>query len=268
MPVPAEDLVSRNSLKARLARNELCLCLAIRLVVQPDIVLIARAAGFDVLYIDLGHGSVSPEACRHVAATAIAAGLPCLVRVPEVAAIPRLLDCGLAGIIVPNVASAGEAREVVAAARFPPLGRRGVAATFPNHGYRPVALAEALPALNDASTVILQIESRDGLDNVEAIAAVEGVDMLLVGTNDLLADTGLPGQFGHERVARAFARVAAACKVHGVALGIDGLAARPDLVAAFVAMGGSFISAGSDVGFLAQSARATVRDFRAMVRNS
>lgn len=261
----SDELVPLNPLKAKLARNELCLCMSVRLVVQPDIVLIARTAGFDALYIDLEHGSVSPDACRHVAATAIAADLACLVRVPDIADISRLLDNGFSGVICPNIVDAQQARDAVAAAKFPPYGRRGVAATFPHYGYRSVPASEALPALNDASMVVLQIESLEGLNNVEAIAAVDGVDMVLVGTNDLLADMGLAGQFGHEKLRQAFARIAAACKGQSVAVGIGGLSTRPDLVVSFVEMGGGFISAGSDVGFLANSAKAKVCEYRAMV---
>lgn len=183
---------------------------------------------------------------------------------PDIADISRLLDNGFSGVICPSIVNAQQARDAVAAAKFPPGGRRGVAAIFPHYGYRSVPASVALPALNDASMVVLQIESLEGLNNVEAIAAVDGVDIVLVGTNDLLADMGVAGQFGHGKLRQAFARIAAACKDRSVAIGIGGLSTRPDLVASFVEMGGSFISAGSDVGFLANSARAKAGEFRTM----
>lgn len=250
-----------DALKRRLVGPKLSLCMAVRLVVQPDIVLIAKTAGLDALYIDLEHGSVSPEAVRHVAVTALAASIPCLVRVPNPSDIPRLLDAGAAGVICPDIRTPEASRAAVAAAKFPPLGSRGVAAAFPQFGYQPLPARQALPALNTGSIVVAQIESAEGLANVEAIAAVEGVDMLLVGANDLLADLGLAGEFDHPDLRAACARILAACKRHGIAFGIGGLTSRPALVADLVQSGAVFVSIGNDVNVLAGGVRACVERF-------
>lgn len=258
------SLTPSNNLKSKLSRDELCLCMSIRLVTQPDIVLIAKAAGFDAIYIDLEHGNISPEACSRVAVTSIAAGIACLVRVPRIDEISKVLDGGASGVICPNIANADEAKAVVQAAKFPPIGKRGVAASFPNYGYQPVPASDSLPALNEASMVVLQIESVDGLNNIETIAETNGVDMLLVGTNDLLADMGLAGQFEHEKLKEAFAKISVACKRQSITFGIGGLSSHPSLVASLVAMGGSFISVGSDIGFLANAARAKASELRTL----
>ena len=112
----------------------------------------------------------------------------------------------------------------------------------------PVAAANA--ALNAATMVVVMIETEAALANVEAIAAVVGVDLLMVGTNDLCAELGITGQFDHPAVRDAYARCIAAARAVGKHVGVGGLASRPDLVAAFVAAGARYVSTGTDLGFL------------------
>lgn len=253
----------RNGLKQKLARREVSLCMALRIVAVPDMVLIASAAGFDALYVDLEHGCIAPDALRNLAATAIAACFPCLVRVARQSDISSVLDAGASGVICPDVRTAQEARGAVAEAKFPPSGRRGVSAAFAHYGYRPMPAATSLPALDAASMVVAQIESGEGLANVESIAAVPGLDMLLIGSNDLLADLGHAGQYDHPALDAAYARTIEACDRNDIACGIGGLTSRPDLVARFLKMGAVFVSAGNDVSFLVNGARASVEKFGA-----
>ncbi len=114
--------------------------------------------------------------------------------------IGRVLDAGALGIIAPDVRSAEEAREVVKAAKFPPHGERANTAPMPHLQYRSFPAAEAMAAVNDATMVIVQFESAEALERADEIVAVEGVDIVLVGLNDYLADCGLPGQYDHPKV--------------------------------------------------------------------
>ena len=98
--------------------------------------------------------------------------------------------------------------------------------------------------------VIVQFESWEAIERAEEIVAVEGVDMVLIGVNDLLASLGLAGQFEHDKVREAYARTIAACRKHGKHVGVGGLASRPKLVAEFVKMGARYVSTGTDIGFL------------------
>ncbi|HKB63214.1 MAG TPA: aldolase/citrate lyase family protein, partial [Burkholderiales bacterium] len=149
------------------------------------------------------------------------------------------------------------AREVVASAKYPPFGERSMGGVLPHLHYRSFPAAEANAAMNEATMVVVQFETADAIDKAEEIAAVEGVDMVLMGTNDLLADIGLPGQYEHERVRDAYARTIAACKKHGKHVGVGGLATRPKLAAEFVKMGARYVSTGTDLAFLL--AESTVR---------
>jgi 2-keto-3-deoxy-L-rhamnonate aldolase RhmA len=244
--------ILRNAVKEKLARDEVVASMTVRLVRNIEIASIARTAGFDTLYVDVEHSSFSLETTSQICIAALAAGIAPFVRVPSIKPehVGRALDGGALGVIAPHIGSADQAREVVRAAKFPPLGERSAAGGMPHLQYRSFPIAEANQALNDATMVIVQCESAAFLDKVDEIVAVEGVDMVLVGTNDLLADWGLAGQYEHERVRDAYARIIAACRRHGKHVGVGGLSTRPKLVAEFVRMGARYVSTGTDLAFL------------------
>jgi 4-hydroxy-2-oxoheptanedioate aldolase len=243
----------KNPVKEKLARGELVASMTVRLVSGIEIVPIAKSAGFDSLYIDLEHSSLTLHATSQISIMALEAGIPALVRVPANTPeyISRVLDGGALGVIAPGVCSAEEARAVVAAARYPPAGSRGLVAGLPHFGFRSVPAAEALPALNEATLVMVQCESAASLEATEDIVAIDGIDMVMIGSNDLLADLGLAGQYDHPKLAQAYERVIAACRRRGKHVGVGGLATRPDLVAKFVQLGARYVSTGTDLAFLA-----------------
>jgi 4-hydroxy-2-oxoheptanedioate aldolase len=181
-----------------------------------------------------------------------------MVRVPSNIPeyISRVLDGGALGVIAPHIDSAEVARTVVKAAKFPPLGERGAAGALAHLQYRSFPVAEANAAINDATMVIVQFESADAVNNATEIAAVEGVDLVLIGVNDMLASLGLAGQYEHPKVRDAYARTIAACRKHGKHVGVGGLSTHPKLVAEFVAMGARMVSTGTDIQFLLAAATA------------
>jgi 2-keto-3-deoxy-L-rhamnonate aldolase RhmA len=179
-----------------------------------------------------------------------------MVRVPSNTSeyISRVLDGGALGVIAPHIGSAEEARAVVKAAKFSPLGERGAAGVLPHLQYRSFPIPEANAAINDATMVIVQFESADAVNKANEIAAVEGVDMVLIGVNDMLASLGLAGQYEHPKVRDAYERTIAACRKHGKHVGVGGLSARPKLIAEFIAMGARMVSTGTDIQFLLAAA--------------
>jgi len=261
---PALADVLRNHLKDKLNRGEVAASMTVRLVSGIEIAQLAKTAGFDSLYVDLEHSSFSFEATSRICMAALAAGITPLVRVPGVAAVARCLDGGALGIIAPHVRNPDEAHAYVVAAKFPPLGERSAGGPLPHFQYRAFPAAEANAALDAATMVVVQFESAEALDNADAIAAVAGVDMVLLGTNDLLADLGLPGQYEHPRVREAYAATIAACRRHGKHVGVGGLSSRPDLAADYVRMGARYVSTGTDLGFLLAAATAKAREVFAM----
>ena len=261
--MPASDVL-RNSFKEKLARGEVVSSMTVRLVRTIEIARIARTAGFDMLYIDLEHSALSIDSTGQICIACLDLGVMPAVRVPANTPeyIGRVLDAGALGIIAPHVRTAAEAREVVKATKFPPQGERGNAAPLPHLHYRSFPAAETAQAMNDATMVIVQFESAQAVDNADEIVAVDGVDMVLVGLNDYLADIGLPGQYDHPKVRDCYSRVIDACRRHGKHCGVGGLAGRPDLIAEYVRMGARYVSTGTDIGFLLGAATERARQIQ------
>jgi 2-keto-3-deoxy-L-rhamnonate aldolase RhmA len=249
--VKAKDVV-RNIVKDKLARNEVVASLTIRLTRGVEIAQLAKTAGFDMIYVDMEHSTITLDMTGQICLAALSVGIAPMVRVPAntPADIQRVLDGGALGIIAPGIGSAEEAREVVKAVKFPPLGERGAGGALPHLQYRSFPAAEANAAVNDATMVIVQFESAAALDKAEEIVAVEGVDMVLIGVNDMLNSLGLAGQYEHPKVREAYARTIEACRKHGKHVGVGGLSTRPKLAAEFVAMGARLVSTGTDIQFL------------------
>jgi 2-keto-3-deoxy-L-rhamnonate aldolase RhmA len=247
----------RNSVKEKLQRGEVVASITVRLVPTVEVVRIAKTAGFDSLYIDLEHSSFSMETSSQLCIMALEAGVPAFVRVPANTPeyISRVLDGGALGVIAPGVSSAADARAVVAAAKYPPLGARGLSGAVPQLGFRSMPAAQALPALNAATMVIVQFESAASLAAMDEIVAVDGVDMVMIGSNDLLADLGIAGEYDHPKLHDAYERTIAACRKRGKHVGVGGLASRADLVEKFVKMGARYVSTGTDLGFLMAEAQ-------------
>jgi 2-keto-3-deoxy-L-rhamnonate aldolase RhmA len=261
--VPIGDIL-RNHVKEKLARDEVVASMTVRLVRNVEIARIARTAGFDTLYVDLEHSSFSVDTCGQICMAALEAGIAPFVRVPANTPeyISRVLAGGALGVIAPHIRSADEAKAVVRAAKFPPLGERSNAGGLPHLHFRAFPVAEAYAALNDATMVVVQFESAAALAQAEEIVAVDGVDMVLIGLNDLLADWGIPGEYDHPRVHEAYAKTIAACRRRGKHCGVGGLATRPDLVAEFVKMGARYVSTGTDLAFLLSACTARAKQVK------
>jgi len=261
--VPIRDIL-RNNVKDKLARDEVVASMTVRLVRGIEIARIAATAGFDTLYVDVEHSSFSLETTGQICMAALEAGIAPFVRVPANTPeyISRVLDGGALGVIAPHIGSPEEAREVVKAAKYPPLGGRSNAGTLPHLHFRAFPAAEANAALNDATMVIVQFETAAALVKADDIIAVKGVDMVLIGLNDLLADWGIPGEYDDPRVREAYAKVIAACRKRGKHCGVGGLASRPDLAAEFVRMGARYVSTGTDLAFLLAACAARAKQVK------
>jgi len=249
--VRANEVV-KNIVKEKLARSEVVASMTVRLTRGVEIARMAKTAGFDMIYIDLEHSTMTLDMTGQICLAALNVGIAPMVRVPANTPeyIQRVLDGGALGIIAPGIGSAEEARAVVRATKYPPLGERGAGGALPHLEYRSFPTDEAYAAVNDATMVIVQFESADAIDKADEIAGVEGVDMVLIGVNDMLASMGLPGQYEHAKVKDAYARTIAACRKHGKHVGVGGLSTKPKLAAEFIAMGARMVSTGTDIQFL------------------
>jgi 2-keto-3-deoxy-L-rhamnonate aldolase RhmA len=258
------ELTSKNLMKGKMDAGELAVGMIVRLMRNVEIAAIAKSAGFDCLYIDLEHCSFSLETVSQISMTATALGVTPLVRMAglDKAEISRTLEAGAQGIIVPHLETRAQAEDVVDAAKFPPLGNRSLLGANPHTLFRAGPAAETMRTMNEAALVACMIESVSAVENADEIASVDGMDMLLIGTNDLCKSLGLPGQLDHVRVREAYEHVAAVCRARGKHLGVGGLNTRLDIAKEMIGLGARYVSAGSDTGFLTSAATATAQSYR------
>ncbi|MBI4206335.1 MAG: aldolase [Betaproteobacteria bacterium] len=245
-----------NQAKHRLAAGEVALGMGLRQARTVDIATIAKSCDFDWLFIDMEHSSMDVDTAAQIAMAALGVGVAPVVRVPghEHYHATRLLDAGAQGIVVPHVDSSAEAERVVAYCKYPPLGHRSVAGAQPQLAFKSLPTAEAMRLVNEGTLVVVMLETPRATANAEAIAAVPGIDVLLVGFNDLCAEMGIPGEFSSEKAEAAYAGVVAACLKHGKYPGMGGVY-DPKLMQKFIGMGARFVLSGSDVAFMMAGGR-------------
>jgi len=247
-----------------MAQQALVLCMGLRQARTPDIGSIAAACGFDSIYIDMEHSTISHDQTAALCVAALGQGVTPLVRVPgqNPHDISRVLDGGAQGVIVPHVNNQAQAEAVVQAAKFPPAGHRSVMGANPALGYRAFPLKDNNQILNQDTLVIVMLETPQGISNADAIASVAGVDMLLIGTNDLCTEMGIPGQIRHPDIVQAYEQVAQACAQHGKWLGIGGIRGDAELQGRLLGLGARFIIAGNDVSYLMSAAQKDTQTLR------
>jgi 2-dehydro-3-deoxyglucarate aldolase/4-hydroxy-2-oxoheptanedioate aldolase len=198
---------------------------------------IAAAAGAEFIVFDMEHTGWSVETIRMLIATSRPANIIPMVRIPatEYHFVARVLDMGSMGVMVPMVESADQARRIVNFAKYPPVGRRGAAFGVAHDDYQGGDIVEKIKSANDQTLIIAQIETAEGVRNVEEIAAVKGIDVLWIGHFDLSNSLGIPGQFTHPQFVSSVEKVVAACKKHGPA---------PAFMASDIAGGKSLLAQG------------------------
>jgi 2-keto-3-deoxy-L-rhamnonate aldolase RhmA len=255
-----------NTAKQKLKDGGLVLCMGLRQARTVDIAMIAAESGFDAVYVDLQHSPLSLETASTICAGSIGVGITPLVRPPSHAAdwISRVLDGGAQGVIVPDVNTAEEAKAIVDAARFPPLGRRSVMGSGPALRYKSLPLGGVNRTLNDETLLIAMLETPEGIEQADAIASVAGIDLLLIGSNDLCTGLGIPGELRHPKLRQAYETVARACKAHGKVLGVGGIRGDLELQTDLLRLGARFIIAGNDTAYLAAAARKDAETLRAI----
>jgi 2-dehydro-3-deoxyglucarate aldolase/4-hydroxy-2-oxoheptanedioate aldolase len=189
-----------------------------------------------------------------------------MARVPatEYHFMARALDVGLLGLMIPMVESAEQARKIVDATRYPPIGRRGAGMGMAQDDYERGDPVEEIAALNERTFIITQIESPAGLENLEAIASVDGIDCLWVGHNDLSIQMGIPGQFTSTRFQDAIKRVAEVADKHGKPAGVA--AGNVAMAEDWMSKGYRAIAFGADHRLFAEGLKSGIETVRTFVK--
>ena len=240
-----------NTVRERLAAGQLALGMALRQARTVDIGRVLAACGYDFAFIDMEHNTMSIDTAAQIAVACDDAGVTPLVRVPgyEHYLATRLLDAGAMGIVFPHVDTAEHARQLVDNCKYPPMGHRSLGGPMAQLGFRPYPRAESTAVVNRETLLVMMLETPEAIASADAIAAVPGVDVLLIGTNDLTLEMGIAGQYDDPKIVRAYDTVIAACAKHGKHPGMGGIYDHPTMEK-YIKMGARFVLSGSDLSFI------------------
>ncbi len=237
-------------LKKKLARGEVLVGTLVG-IGSPEVAEVLCLSGMQWLFVDMEHSAMGITAVQSILQAA-SPGTPCLVRPPaaDEGWLKKCLDIGPAGIIVPHVNSADEARHVMRLTKYPPLGERSIGiARAQGYGTR---FDDYLQRANDDVAIVLQIEHRDAVANIESITAVAGIDGLYIGPYDLSASMGKPGAVNDADVQAAIDSVTTCARAACIPLGI--FVASPEAAGPYIRKGYQLITVGVDALLLAQAA--------------
>jgi 2-keto-3-deoxy-L-rhamnonate aldolase RhmA len=230
---------------------------------SPGMSAILANAGCRFVLFDMEHTGLGFETLKWLFSSCRGLPIEPMVRVPrgEYTWLARALDLGARGVMIPMVESQEQARSIVQACRYPPTGRRGAAFGFAQCDYLGGDVGEKIRRYNERTMVIAQIETERGLEQVEEIAAVDGIDVLWVGHFDLSNFMGIPGQFDDPRFDAAMRKVADVARRHGKAAGF--MATDAAWIARAREMGYTMIAGGTDTGLLELALKKMVGEIEA-----
>lgn len=252
------DVREGNPLKKLLAEDGPAIGVFVRMP-SLEVVEMCGHAGCDFIIVDGEHAPLGWERIAALMMAAENAGMTPLIRVSNGTRdlISRGLDAGAHGVMVPQIESAQAARDAVAATTYGPGGTRGTAGNA-RTGYGMVmGYGDYVGPANDAKVVVIQIESAAGVENIEAIAAVEGIDCLFVGLTDLSVNLGHPGDYSHPEVEKHLDRVIAAAATRGIPIGVP--AADSAMASRYIERGARLVGT-SDTGLFGRGVRGFVEE--------
>lgn len=252
-----------NLLKSKMRAGEVSLGTMLSEITTPNIARALAAGGFEYLIIDCEHGYFDYSQTAAIVGICNGISLPVIIRIPKIdrECVTKYMDMGADGLLVPMTGTAADIRRVVEYAKYAPLGKRGISTTRAHTNYNPPPLSEYMKAANDRTIIFAQIETREGVNNSGEIAAVEGIDALLIGPNDLAADLGTPGNFGTEEMNASIETVIAAAHKAGKQSGI--IASKIPFLHQCRDKGMTLFSCNSEVGMVMIGAKSIKKEFGA-----
>lgn len=253
-----------NKVKQTLKSGGVCFGTMLRALRSPHAIPLCASAGWDYVILDTEHQDYNSETLAGMCLAAKYEELVLLVRVPDTIyhELARPLDLGVEGLVCPRVESAEQAGRIIQSAKYHPLGSRGASVSATCTLYRECSPADYLEWANRETMVVVQIESQQALENIDAIVSTEGVDATMIGPFDLSQSMGIPGQTTHPRMIDAYRKVIEACNRHGVAPGIH--LQTVDAVSQWVSEGMRFVTFRYDAQLLIDVSRQALSQLRGL----
>jgi 2-keto-3-deoxy-L-rhamnonate aldolase RhmA len=253
----------KNKTKRRLREGETVIGTWLEELRSPAVAQLLAAAGLDFLLIDMEHGPYNLETVADIVRMARQEEITPIVRVPDLSweRVGRVLDAGAQGLMLPRVERPEQVEDFVAYLKYPPAGRRGMAYGLGNTDFQWVTPQEYINFINEEILVIIQIENTQAVANLDALAAVPGVDVFFIGPEDLSISLGLAGQYDHPRLLETIDHIIAAAKRHSFIPGMP--TSQPESLPALGQRGVRFITYASDLEFIYNGALQGVQALRA-----
>ncbi len=255
-------MANPNTLRKRAMAGDLVLGSMVFECFTPGIGQILKLAGCEYVIFDMEHAGFTLDQLKQQCASCRGLGVAPMVRVPrgEYHFIARCLDVGAHGVMVPMVESADDARSLVEAVRYPPQGRRGAAFGFAHDDYEAGDPKRKMRAANRRNLLIAQIETENGLSEVDQIASLDGIDCLWLGHFDLTNFLGIPGEFEHPKYLRAVKDIVSAAKRHRKARGF--MVADQRWARQYRKFGFNMLASGTDHAILTAGVKAILDSVR------
>ncbi|KIW19825.1 hypothetical protein PV08_00400 [Exophiala spinifera] len=241
-----------NPWRDRILRGEVCSVMSVKYVLGNEIAMMAKMAGIDGMFIDMEHTSITTRELSQLITACNYVGVSPIVRIPSKAHwhLSRILDAGAAAVVIPHCETVEQVKEIVKDAKYAPLGRRGCTNNQPILNFQAVPTQLQNQLLNTETMVIPMIETPGAVELADEFFAIEGVDGILVGSNDLCTDLGIPGQYDNPLYLDSIAKIIKAGVKAGKPIGIGGIGPRLDLLEKFFEMGATWSLSGADGSML------------------
>ena len=260
--IPKRLIMHWSGLRRKVRAGECVYGTLLRVARDPAALGIYAAAGYDFVFIDMEHGSYNMETTAGLIRGAMSVGIAAVVRVPrlETFFISRVMDAGAEGIMVPMTSTREDAQAIARFSKYPPIGNRGYGSGSGMTDYVPLKATDCMQEANENTLVIAQIETREAIENIDAILGVEAIDVGLIGPNDLSLALGIPDQLNSETLAKAINTVVDSAKRKGKASGIH--IGSVEAVRKWQAKGMTVLACSSDVAFQYSAAKATLEGMK------
>lgn len=249
-------------LRKRVLAGECVYGTMIRQARDPGAPVIFASVGYDFVLIDMEHGNYNMETIADLIRGAKSAGIAPVIRVPhlETFFISRVLDAGAEGIMVPMTSTRQQAEAIVRYSKYTPIGQRGFGAQTGQTDYKPLKAVDFMKEANEHTLIIAQIETKEAIENVDSILATEGIDVGLIGPNDLSISMGIPDQLASEMLTQAIDKVVEAAKKRGKATGIH--IGNTELARKWRTKGMTVLACSTDIGFMYSGSKATIEEMK------
>lgn len=264
--VDASKFTISNPFRAKILSGEVCPVMSVKLVTNNEIAMVCKLAGIPGMFIDMEHSTLDLREVSQLILACNYVGVSPIVRVPSKSHwhVSKAFDSGAACVVVPHIESVDEVRGLVHAAKFAPLGARGCTNAQPIFNFQTVPTKIQNEILNRETMLIPMIETPGAVQLVDEILAIDGVDGILIGSNDLTTDMGIPGQYDDPTYQEYVTKIVLAGKKAGKPIGIGGIGPRTDLLEKWFTMGASWSLSGQDLGTLQAGMKKIGENYRAI----